>query len=280
MKFRIAFAAALLLASPSLAAEKATAQRIWVFDCGVATTPDVSRWSPGVDVGKPGAISNNCYMIQHGPSLFLWETGYTDDIAGKPEGFSALNGQMNWTLETSLESKFKAMRIPLSDVTHVAMSHMHQDHVGNAKLFPKAKLYIQEAEYDAAFGPDAVKNFRTANQYYNALKNNPVQKLNGDHDVFGDGSVVILSTPGHTPGHQSLLVRLAGGTYVLSGDVAHFKSNWDNRRIPEHNFNKEQTLASMDKIAALVKAENATLLIGHDKDQSDTIKKAPLNYLE
>jgi len=101
-------------------------------------------------------------------------------------------------------------------------------------------------------------------------------KLQGDFDVFGDGSVTILSTPGHTPGHQSLLVRLPKtGAVVLSGDMAHFEENFVNRRVPVFNFNAEQSRQSMDKIDAVLKAEHARLWINHDAHQSATIVHAP-----
>ena len=107
----------------------------------------------------------------------------------------------------------------------------------------------------------------------------PVTKLDGDYDVFGDGSVMIISTPGHTPGHQALLVRLPKtGPVVLSGDAVHFKANWDNRRVPGPNFNKEQSLASMQRIADIVDKEHGQLWINHDKPQSDAQKKAPDYY--
>jgi glyoxylase-like metal-dependent hydrolase (beta-lactamase superfamily II) len=106
-----------------------------------------------------------------------------------------------------------------------------------------------------------------------------VTKLEGDRDVFGDGGVIILSTPGHTPGHQSLLVKLPKtGAVVLSGDAAHFRDNWDNRRVPSINFNKEQTLASMQKIADTLAKEHAQLWINHDKAQRDGLKMSPEFY--
>ena len=106
-----------------------------------------------------------------------------------------------------------------------------------------------------------------------------MKKLSGDFDVFGDGSVTILSTPGHTPGHQSLLVKLPNtGAVVLSGDAAHFKENWDNRRVPSNNVDKEQTLASMQKISDVLTREKAQLWINHDKAQRDSLKMAPEFY--
>jgi glyoxylase-like metal-dependent hydrolase (beta-lactamase superfamily II) len=106
-----------------------------------------------------------------------------------------------------------------------------------------------------------------------------VTKLEGDKDLFGDGSVTVLSTPGHTPGHQSLLVKLPNtGAIMLSGDAVHFKSNWENRGVPLGNFNKEQTLASMQKLSDILAKEKAQLWINHDKAQRDSLKLAPAFY--
>ncbi len=107
-------------------------------------------------------------------------------------------------------------------------------------------------------------------------KRNSIVKLNGDYDVFGDGSVMIIATPGHTPGHQSLLVSLSkAGAVMLSGDMVHTRDNWTNRRVPSFNFNREQSLQSMEKAAAVIEKNKAQLWINHDKAQSDTILKAP-----
>ena len=104
-------------------------------------------------------------------------------------------------------------------------------------------------------------------------------KLAGDYNVFGDGSVTVIATPGHTPGHQSLLVRLEKtGAVVLSGDAVHFKENWDNRRVPAINFDKEQTSASMKRLADILEKEKAQLWINHDKAQRDTLKLSPNCY--
>jgi glyoxylase-like metal-dependent hydrolase (beta-lactamase superfamily II) len=142
-------------------------------------------------------------------------------------------------------------------------------------MFASATLYIQQAEYDAAFGTESAKfGFVAAN--YDKLRASPSVKLNGDYDIFGDGSVLILSTPGHTPGHQSLLVRLPKtGVVVLTGDAAHFKENFDNRVVPAFNFNKEQSVQSMDKLARVVATEHAQLWINHDRAQSAGIPHSP-----
>jgi glyoxylase-like metal-dependent hydrolase (beta-lactamase superfamily II) len=255
---------------------KATVDRMFVLECGESRTNDVSaNWSPGVNVGVARDFSDNCYLIQHGERLFLWDSGMSDAIADKPEGVSSASGLLTMWVRKTLASQLRTLGIAPTDVTDIAFSHFHSDHVGNANLFTSAKVYIQEPEYEAAFGPNASK-FGFAPPLYEKLKSNPTVKLNGDHDVFGDGSVLILSTPGHTPGHQCLLVRLPErGAVVLSGDMVHFEENWRERRVPSRNFNKEQSLQSMERIAALLSVEHAELWINHDKAQSAAVPKAP-----
>ncbi len=185
-----------------------TVDRMYVLECGESKTNDVSaNWSPGVNVGMAWEFSDNCYLIQHGKNLLLWDSGMSDSIAAKAEGVSGAGGLLTMWVRKTLASQLQALGIAPTDITDIAFSHFHGDHVGNANLFTSATLYIQEPEYDAAFGPNAAK-FNFMPPLYEKLRANPTVKLNGDHDVFGDGSVVILSTPGHTPGHQCLLVRL------------------------------------------------------------------------
>jgi len=273
-----ALASAVVFGGPISAANAAgTVDRMYVLECGESRTTDVSaNWSPGVDVGVSREFSDNCYLIVHGERLFLWDSGMSDSIAAKPEGVTAAGGLLTLWVRKTLASQLQVLGVSPTAVTDVAFSHFHADHAGNANLFTSARLYIQEPEYDAAFGADPAKyNFNPA--LYGKLKDNPTVKLDGDHDVFGDGSVVILSTPGHTPGHQCLLVRLpARGPVVLSGDMVHFAENWTQRRVPSRNFSSGQSVDSMAKVAALLAKENAELWINHDKAQSATIPKAPV----
>src|SRR5258708_7082963 len=195
-------------------------------------------------------------------------------LADKPDGMQGNRGMVMKRKQT-LAAQLAELGVAPTDVKVLAFSHTHSDHVGNANMFIAATLYMQQAEYDAAFGSEPSKfGFVAAN--YDKLRASPAVKLNGDHDVFGDGSVTILSTPGHTPGHQSLLLRLPKtGPVVLSGDFVHFRENWENRRVPARNFNKEQSLASMEKLAAILEREHATLSINHDKPHTDTLPHAP-----
>ena len=274
----VTLAVVLAAGSPVGAAHAAdgTVDRMYVLECGESRTSDVSaNWSPGVDVGVSREFSANCYLIEHGERLFLWDTGMSDAIAAKPEGVTAASGLLTLWVRKTLVSQLETLGVSPADVTDIALSHFHGDHAGNANLFTSAKLYIQKPEYEAAFGPEPAKfGFNPA--LYGKLEDNPTVKLNGDHDVFGDGSVVLLSTPGHTPGHQCLLVRLPNrGPVVLSGDMVHFQENWIHRRVPSRNFDKAQSAASMEKVAAVLARERAELWINHDKAQSATIPKAP-----
>lgn len=255
---------------------KASVERMYVLECGRSITPDVSaNWSPGVDVGVAREFSDNCYLIRHQGRWLLWDTGMNDDIAAKPEGVSVANGLLRLFVERTLVSQLKALGLAPEDITDLALSHFHADHAGNARLFTRATLYVQKAESAAAFGAEAAR-FGFVPALYERIRDNPRRELDGDFDIFGDGAVVILATPGHTPGHQSLLVRLSRrGPVILSGDMVHFEENWQQRRIPVRNFDAAQTAASMQRVAQLLEAEGAQLWINHDKVHSDTIVKAP-----
>jgi N-acyl homoserine lactone hydrolase len=245
-------------------------EKLYILDCGEGTSSDVSRWSPGVDEGKPIDFVDNCYLIKHAQGWMLWDTGIPDAVAAMPNGLVPADPKgLFWHRPKTLAAQLDELGVKPSDIKIVAVSHTHPDHIGNVEMFPAAMLYVQKAEYEWP-GANSQPRFQPAH---------PVTKLEGDRDVFGDGSVIILSTPGHTPGHQSLLVKLPHtGAVVLSGDAVHFKSNWDNRRVPSLNFNKEQTVASMQKISDTMTKENAQFWINHDKPQRDGLKMSPAFY--
>jgi len=267
----------LLTGCAGLGGERAgTAERMYVFNCGESRVDDLSRWTPGVNVGKPWEFSANCYLIRHARGWMMWDSGINDKVAAMSEGFQRSKVAPRYRLPKPLRVALAEIHVDPAKVEHVAFSHTHGDHIGNANLFAGATLYIQEAEYDVAFGPLAATKWNFEVASYEKLRANKTVKLNGDHDVFGDGSVVIIATPGHTPGHQSLLVRLPKtGPVILSGDMVHLQDNWVHRRVPSFNFDREQSLRSMEKVAAIMQRTGAKLWINHDRAQSDTIPKAP-----
>jgi N-acyl homoserine lactone hydrolase len=264
------------LAAFSISAAAASTQpaaglkKLYILNCGEGVAGDISRWSPGVDVGKSMEFVDNCYLIHHRDGWLLWDTGVPDAIAALPDGQAPPDPRMtHWRRPKTLASQLEALGVKPADIKYLAISHAHPDHIGNVELFPHAMLLVQRAEHEWPT-PLGVGRFKPEH---------PVTKLEGDHDVFGDGSVTIIATPGHTPGHQSLTVKLPKtGALVLSGDAVHFKSNWENRRVPSINTDKDQTLASMQRIADVLAKENAKLWINHDKAQRDSLKMAPEFY--
>jgi N-acyl homoserine lactone hydrolase len=257
-----------LVASTSVQAGEV--ERLYVIDCGFAHAEDQSLWSPGVNTGVPIDFSDNCYLIRHSSKGYvLWDTGITDRLAALPRGQLVAPLRTTWYRKQTLEASLALIGVKPSEVHTVAISHAHPDHVGNLDAFPDATVIMQKSEWQAAmalpqrpFNPD-----------------HKTELIEGDKDLFGDGSLTILSTPGHTAGHQSLLVHLKKTGYVLlTGDAVHFQSNWDNRRVPGFNADKEKTLASMDKLARVLDDKHAQLWINHDKPSSDARRQAPAFY--
>jgi glyoxylase-like metal-dependent hydrolase (beta-lactamase superfamily II) len=246
-----------------------TAEKLYILNCGEGHASDESRWSPGINVGKPRDVSDNCYLIRHAQGWFLWDTGIVDSIADRPPAPPSDPAAIQWRRPKKLETQLADLGVKPDDIKFMAVSHTHPDHIGNVELFPKTMLLVQKAEYDWPL-PLGLGRFKPEH---------PVTKLEGDKDVFGDGSIRLISTPGHTPGHQSLVVKLPKtGTLVLSGDATHFMENFENRRVPAGNTDAAQTQASMQRIAGILEKEKAKLWINHDKAQSDTLKYAPAFY--
>ncbi|WP_156912379.1 N-acyl homoserine lactonase family protein [Roseibium algicola] len=254
--------------------EQGTVENLTVFECGQITGVDRSFWSPGVDVGVAHEMVASCYLIRHSKGLMVWDTGIPAAVANIEEGLQIADGKINLTVEQPFPEQLRSFGVDPGNVDFLAMSHMHADHAGNANIFSNATWFIQQAEYDAAFGTHAAEfNFNA--KTYDQLDPAKAEKLTGYHDVFGDRSVIIIPAPGHTPGHQVLWVNLKSGPVVLSGDLWHFESNHEHQRVPGFNFDREQTLSSMRMIDGLIAATGARLFIQHDKNLNVKIPHAP-----
>jgi glyoxylase-like metal-dependent hydrolase (beta-lactamase superfamily II) len=264
------FLASLVALSPVGEARAEGVDKLYVIDCGWSHAPDQSRWSPGINVGVPIDFSGNCYLIHHTQGGYLlWDTGITDAVAARPNGYGGGFGAPVWHRSETLIASLAELGLKPADIGYVALSHTHPDHAGNVDEFPTSMLLIQQAEFDYAMKQER-KPFNP---------DRPVTKLEGDKDVFGDGSVTLISTPGHTPGHESLLLHLPKtGWLVLSGDAVHFKSNWDNRIVPSFNVDQAASKASMQRVADILTEHKAQLWINHDKPQSDALKRSPDYY--
>ena len=270
--FRIAGLMLVILATPigASAAEAGTVDRLYVIDCGHAHAEDQSHWSPGVNIGVPIDFADNCYLIHHtSAGYLLWDTGITDRLAGVAAGIKVPALGYTWYRDQALIASLAAIGVKPGDISLIVLSHTHPDHAGNVDAFPEATLVIQKAEWDYAM--------TLPQKPFSAERK--VQTVVGDTDLFGDGSVTLLSTPGHTPGHQSLLVHLEQtGDIVLSGDVTHFEANWEARRVPDFNADQAASRASLEKIARIVAEKHAQLWINHDKPSSDARRHAPEFY--
>lgn len=254
--------------------DRATVERLCILDGGLAQVDDGSIYSPGLNVGVPMALSCNAYLVRDRGGWLLWDTGIEDALAAEPEGRIVAHG-IRGIVRRPLAAQLAAIGVGPDAIGTLVLSHAHFDHVGNCRLFPKARWIAQRAEHEAMFGP-APDAYGYLPDLYAHLRGNPTEIVEGDHDVFGDGAVRLLSTPGHTPGHSSLLVRLPqSGPVLLSADVAHNRDNFANRRVPVFNADPRATVASMDKVDALLRAEGATLWVNHDTAQSEGLPHAP-----
>jgi len=217
-----------LLAACATGGERVeTVTRMFVIDCGENHVRDVSRWTPGVNAGRPHVFGNHCYLIRHAKGWMLWDSGNADRIAALPNGLTAPSGMITAIMRKPLVESLRQIGLAPADIGHFAMSHSH-----------------------------------------------------GDHDVFGDGSVLIKATPGHTPRHQVLVVNLPRtGRVILSGDMVHLRYSWENRVVPSFNFDIPWSGRSIDQMKDYAAGTGAKIWINHDKEQHAAIPKAPA-YVE
>lgn len=283
------FVAAVLFAMPgsSVLAEDsatptATIDKLYHIDCGHSLANDESVWTPGQNIGKSIKFSSTCYLIKHGPDILIWDTGVPEATIGDPNGWSTLPSLIVYHIDKTISSQLAQIGLTPADVKYVLVSHTHGDHIGNIGLFPDATVVMQKAEYDWINSPPpADPNINTLVILARKLLGQPrrLELVTGDIDFFGDGSVRLISTPGHTPGSQSLMVHLAKTGYlVLSGDVVHLESNFEHDIVPALNVDKAESIASMERVRELMKQYNATMFINHDKRQTDTLKIIPDFY--
>ena len=275
---RIATLLSLLLAGCASGPQtQVAATRLYALDCGSIEVLDVSVFHPGIDQGKRKLLTNSCYLIVHPKGTLLWDAGLPDALVKIPEGVIRFE-VFRFKVKHPLEPQLAQIGHPAASIQYLGISHLHGDHTGNVNLLPKATLLMQQEEYAAGFGAEPGK-YGFDPDSYASLRNNPVKQLQGDYDVFGDGTVVIKRTLGHTPGHQALFVKLRNsGNILLSGDFVHFTDNWLHQRVPAFNFDKAQSAKTMTDMAQFIKANQAQLWIQHDLEQNAGIKHAPSFY--
>jgi len=246
--------------------------RIYALDCGAMEIQDMAGFS---DTGeydkKAGKLVDACYLIRHPKGDLLWDLGLGDELA-KAGGMTNELGHFH--VDHTLVDQLKQLELQPSDIEYIAFSHFHFDHTGNANLFAKATWIVSRREL--AWASATPTPFGVMPATWSALKSAKQQIADYDTDVFGDGSVRVMRAPGHTPGHQVLVVTLKqAGTVVLSGDLYHTRDNAKLGRVPVFNDSRADTLASFDRVAKLIARTRARLYVQHAPEDFAAFPRFP-----
>ena len=244
---------------------------LWRLDCGEfvikqygAFFSDTFRYPAG-----PKQIASSCYLIRNGERYMLWDTGVSDALIGSP----LENQAQKISLNRSIIDQLAQIGVKPQQVEIVGISHWHFDHVGQAPHFKHAKLVIGKGDSDLlrqSPPPDEDSAKALAHWLTGA---GTLRAVESDVDIFHDGKVTMLKLPGHTPGHYALLVRLASGPVLLSGDQYHFTEQVANRGVPPFNHSRADTLASHDRFDRIAANLGAKVIIQHEPAD---IAKLPL----
>jgi N-acyl homoserine lactone hydrolase len=258
--------------------------RLYVLDCGMltATREGVERYHVTEAEAGETRMPVPCYLVAHPRGTLIWDLGVIPDatVEVQPDGARAqVNPTVQATVRRTLRGQLAAIGYRPADITYVAFSHAHIDHTANANQFAVSTWLARAAERDFMWTPD---NPRVNPVFYSAWTNGTPAKIidTDDYDVFGDGQVLIKAAPGHTPGHQVLVLRLAAtGRVMLGGDLYHYPPERTLRRAPPDNeFNVQQSAASRTAIEAYLQQTKTVLWIQHDFRANANQKKAPAYY--
>ncbi len=252
--------------------------KMYRLDGGTIMVNNLQIFSQGdLYKGETKQFANSYFIIEHPKGKLVWDTGLPNNLVGK-EPLTSPDGNFTVSRKVTSGNQLRLLGLAPSDIDFLALSHTHFDHTGGASVFKDATWLVQEKEYVHVRNEEnQIKN----PDQYNAIKNlNKIRIINGDYDVFGDGTVVIKSMPGHTPGHCALFVDLASGPVLLSGDLYHFDENRDNKGIPSFNTSIEETKESFEAFEAFAKAKNAKIILQHELDDFSQTIKGEFIYLE
>jgi N-acyl homoserine lactone hydrolase len=250
---------ALLAAAVPVRAQTSPDVELWRLDCGDLDVSDFGEFSDTHRYdGKPYKLVDSCYLIRHGSDYLLWDTGLSGDVFGK----KVVDGVFTLTLKARIVPQLAQIGVTPEQVRFVGISHRHFDHIGQVGDFPQATLLIGAGDFTAikADSPAATVPFKA--WISGSAK---VEAIDGDKDVFGDGSVVMLGMPGHTTGHHALLVRLKStGPVLLSGDQFHATESFEHDQVPTYNTDRADTLASIDRFKQIASNLKAKIVIQHE----------------
>ena len=268
-----------MAAKPSFAQKKADpvkSLRVYLFDCGMIKGLNPSEYQLKKEDMKSTDMVVPCYLIVHPKGTLMWDVGVIPDSAFKGDApVSQSHGSVTLSSPKPLLPQLAALGYPPEDITYVAFSHYHSDHTANANAFAGSTWLVHAAEREAMF---TVKPEQQS--AYDRLKNSKTVLLpNTDYDVFGDGTVIVKSAPGHTPGHQVLALKLPKtGPVLIAGDLWHYPGERSVNQAPKSEANREQTMASRAAMEAFLKQSGAQLWIEHDIIANAKLKKAPAFY--
>jgi len=260
--------------------------RLYVFDCGQLNYNNVAAYQLKNEEVANTNMGMACFLIAHPKGTLMWDVGAIPDESWKPTGSPVRlhfvlpdKTERDVTITKPLKAQLAAAGYSPSGITYLALSHYHWDHIANANAFAGATWIARKSEHDIMFS--SAEPERTIRANYNKLGKSKTVIIKGeeDYDVFGDGKVVLKSTPGHTPGHQVLYLDLPKtGKIVLGGDLYHYPEERTLNRIPPRDFNPQQTAASRVALEAFLKQTGASLWIQHDATAHAKLKKAPEFY--
>lgn len=258
--------------------------RLYVLDCGRAAFKDFGLGSDTGDYdGRPAELVDPCFLIRHPKGWLLWDAGLPatlpHSVSGgvAPQDMMARLGFRTWIVRP-LTDQLADLGLKPRDIDYVAFSHMHFDHVGNANLFTRATWILNRDELAWALADPP--HVSMAPELFSGYASAKKKLIDGDFDVFGDGTVRILKAPGHTPGSGVLLVKLAeAGPILLSGDLYVTLEGRLYRHVPGGNADRAATLASMDRIETIVRLQHARVVVQHAPDDFARLPKVP-QYLE
>jgi N-acyl homoserine lactone hydrolase len=259
------------MAFTAMAADAPADLSLTRLDCGKTTPLTDQGLAAFSDInalkGLTVQLTFSCYLIKHGSDYMIWDTGNPAAGGATPSPNAP---------KSSLVEQLAQLKLKPEQIKFVGISHYHGDHAGQVASFPEATLFIGKGDWDVLTDPKPNPAAKAANFAHWISGGGKVEPVSGDKDIFGDGSVIMLNTPGHTPGHHSLMVNLKQtGTVMLSGDLAHFRENYDINGVPAFNTSRAETLASLDRFKKLSANMKATVIIQHDLRDVDKLPAFP-----
>lgn len=252
--------ASFLAGCTTLGAKQPSQMAMWRLDCG---SFDIENLEGRGHVVMP----TSCYLIRHGNDYLMFDAGLDTGLIGHPD----VQTTQTVSLDRSMADQFAAIGIDPAKVTTLVVSHYHGDHTGQASLFPNAKLVIGAG--DAAVLRKESDHGGTLAPWLTGERR--VEEISADRNLTSNGKLKVLFTPGHTPGHLSLLVRLAGGNYILTGDLVHERRQLASREPSGNHVDKVRGKAEIERVIALATAEHAMIVVGHERDDVGLLPAFP-----